>query len=1136
MSLKPVPTVHLFWRPAVAFALTTLLFNPRAYAQSTGATLSGRITDQTGATVRASVFLKNNATGFERTVSSEANGLYTILSLDAGVYFIQVAAPGFGKVVQDSVKLDVGSSRELNFTLSPGDVTLRIEVTAAAADVEADTAVVSATVGEKRIVDLPLNGRDWTQLATLQPGVISVRAQQPTTGDTNRGVRGFGNQLASNGHSPYENTYRIDGINENDYSNGAPGNVIGANLGVDAIQEFNVVTTAYTAEFGRTSGAVINAITRSGANKVHGSAYIFDRDKIFDARNFFDIGAIPPFHRAQFGGTLGGPLRKDRTFLFANYEGIRQSQSINSSSIVPSAAARTGAIHQPDGTPITVAVDPSIVPYFGLYPLPNAGLNPGTFGDTGTYNRSGVQRLVEDFVQTRFDHTFSEKDSLSLTYLYDNGPETLPDALGNVVSLLSVGRQVAAITERRIFTPNIVNVARIGYNRSIAETLTPNEALTPAAADHSLGYTSNAYAPSISVAGLANAGGLGSLRQAIAHYNSIQFDNDLSLTRGKHSLKLGFAYERINDEVQGINQNGTAAFNPSGNATGLQQFLTNQISFATLLPNAMTNPVEPVNNLVAGYLQDDWHISSNLTINLGMRYEMLTIPYDKKNRLGLVLNPVADQTTANPFACPAVFGPTDIAGCVVPAKQLFQSNPTTHNFEPRVGFSYSPYKNGGTAVRGGFGIYDILPLPYIWTTYSATAAPYSLDQVVPGAVVPQGGFPSAIATVGSVFAPYRIGHYVDQHPKRDYSMNYNLNIEQQITKTLSATIGYVGFRGVHQPFQAQEYDQVPASGTQVIDGRRVYIGSQQGPITPTNPFVPGNVIDPNAFIVFGLLFDGVEKYSSLTTQLKATDYHGLTAQGTYTWNQCTDLGSGETIDSNFTNSFAEEIYFDKAQRKGFCDYEVRQNFSANLIYEIPGPAHGVLKTFAGGWQVGGIVTASTGVPFTLVQNGDVLGQGGQAFGALPDVVPACNPYNQNFKANGLSYINTNCFVFPTVSVTSAIAPLCNQGGTTPVNGQVLCLNVQGNERRNSLVGPRLVNADLSVIKNTRLTRLSESANLQLRVEAFNVFNHTNFQAPTNNVNFGGRGSFNQESPGTAGLLDSTATTSRQVQLGAKIVF
>jgi hypothetical protein len=375
-----------------------------------------------------------------------------------------------------------------------------------------------------------------------------------------------------------------------------------------------------------------------------------------------------------------------------------------------------------------------------------------------------------------------------------------------------------------------------------------------------------------------------------------------------------------------------------------------------------------------------------------------------------------------------------------------------------------------------------------------------------------------------MFAPFRIGHYIEPHPKRTYSLNYNINVEQQLSKTLSAMVGYVGSHTVHTPFQASDMNQLAPSNTQVIDGRRVY------------PAGGGVQQDANGFVIFGLLFDGNAHYNSLNTQLKMRDYHGLTAQGTYTWNQCTDLGSSTQSPGTYQNSIDTLIYYDKVQRKGMCDFNLTQNFSANAIYELPSPAHGWIRTLAGGWQMGGIVIASTGVPFTLVQAGDVLGQNGTSFGAFPDVVANCNSINGNFKSNGLNYINPSCFVFPTFAAGSAIAPLCNQGGATPTSGQVLCLNVQGNERRNQLIGPRLVNVDLSLIKNIRLTRISESFNLQLRVEAFNVFNHTNFQAPTTNNTFGGRLGFNQESPGTAGLLDSTATPSRQVQLGAKVIF
>ena len=1092
----------------------------RANAQLAGATLSGQVLDQSGAVVAdANLSIRNNATGDVRTATTNSKGLYSAQSLQPGFYSITVSAPGFATHIEQDVELTVGSTREVDLSLTPGQVTERVEVSAGASDVEADTSVISATVGQKRIVDLPLNGRDWTQLATLQPGVASVRPQQPTTGNSNRGVRGYGNQLASNGHSPYENTYRLDGINENDYSNGAPGNVIGANLGVDAIQEFSVVTTSYTAAYGRTSGSVINAVTRSGTNDLHGSAYVFDRDKIFDARNFFDAPNIPPFHRVQFGGAVGGPLRKNRTFLFANYEGVRQSQSQNFSSIVPSAAARSGQLHVADGTPVTVIVDPKIIPYLGLYPLPNAGLNPGTFGDTGTFKTAGLLNLTENFFITRFDQAFSQKDSLSLTYLYDNGPETIPDNLGNTLSRLDASRQLAGITETHIFTPSVVNIMRIGYNRSLGEILVPIKALTPSAGDPTLGYTAGTFAPAINVVGIASTGGLGNLRQATAHYNSFQFDDDLAVSRGTHSVTTGFAFERIYATAQGKNQNGSATFNPSGNATGLQNFLTNNLSNALVLPNGRTNPVEVQDSLFGGYVQDDWRIRKRLTLNLGLRYEMLTTPTDRRNRLGLVNDPTAAPGTG---PCPAVISPTAVPGCVVPVTQFWQSNPTTHNFEPRIGFAYSPNRNGNTAVRGGFGIYDMLPLPYIYATYAAISAPYSQDEIAVG--VPPGSFPNDIAPIAAMFAPFRIGHYIEPHPKRTYSLNYNVNVEQQLSKTVSALVGYVGSHSLHTPFQAQDMNQVAPSNTQVIDGRRILPAS--GAIQQ----------DANGFIIFGLLFDGAARYNSLLAQLKVRDYHGLTAQGAYTRNQCTDLGSSTQSPSTYQNSIPSLIYYDNVQRKGMCDFNVTQNFSANAIYELPSRAHGWMKTLAGGWQAGGIVTASTGVPFTLLQAGDILGQHGTSFGAFPDMVANCHPINGNFKRNGLNYINANCFTFPTVAAGSAIAPLCNEGGTTPTNGQALCLNAQGNERRNQLIGPGLVNVDFSLIKNIRLSRVSELFNLQLRVEAFNVFNHTNFQAPTNNFTFGGRLGFNQESPGTAGLLDSTATPSRQVQLGAKVIF
>src|SRR5579863_1840664 len=342
-----------------------------AQAQLAGATLSGVVKDTSGAVVvDGTVSIKNTATGTVRQVTTNADGFYSAPNLLPGTYNVTVKAKGFSTAVQTGLVLTVGAQQALDFTMKVGEITQTVEVSAAPPAVDTLSSTISATVEEKTVVDLPLNGRDWTQLATLQPGVISVRAQASTGSTANRGNRGFGDQLADSGHRPNENTYRIDGININDYSNGAPGSTLGASLGVDAIQEFSVVTTAYTAEYGRTSGAVINAVTRSGTNRVHGSGYIFDRDKVFDARNYFDPAVIPPFRRLQFGGSMGGPIRKDKTFIFGDYEGVRQGQSVSLADHILSPAALSGVMcSTPNGTCTshTISINPQIQPFLAFW-------------------------------------------------------------------------------------------------------------------------------------------------------------------------------------------------------------------------------------------------------------------------------------------------------------------------------------------------------------------------------------------------------------------------------------------------------------------------------------------------------------------------------------------------------------------------------------------------------------------------------------------------------------------------------------------------------------------------------------------------------------------------------------------------
>lgn len=345
---------------ALVVLVASALVPVPADAQVTGARLSGTITDSSGAVIpRAEVSVTNVATAVSRVVTTNADGLYTAPNLLPGGYDITISAPGFSTEVRAGITLTVGAEQVLNVTMKVGQATEKVEVTGAAPAVQLATSSLSNQVNSTTVRELPLNGRDWTSLAALQPGISSLGAvQQDPSQSYNRGNRGYGVQLAISGARPQQNNYRVDGISVNDYANGGPGSVLGGSLGVDAIQEFSVLSSNYSAEYGRTSGGVVNAITRSGTNQFHGDAYWFLRDEDFDARNFFDTNR-PPFHRNQFGASAGGPIRKDRTFFFGDYEGIRQALGVTSKNHVPSADARNGIIHNADGRPVLRASGPA---------------------------------------------------------------------------------------------------------------------------------------------------------------------------------------------------------------------------------------------------------------------------------------------------------------------------------------------------------------------------------------------------------------------------------------------------------------------------------------------------------------------------------------------------------------------------------------------------------------------------------------------------------------------------------------------------------------------------------------------------------------------------------------------------------
>jgi hypothetical protein len=1103
------------------------------YAQVVGATLSGLVTDESGAAIaNAQVSIRNVATGTVRAVVSNGDGLYSAPNLLPGTYEVTVSAQGFATVVQKGVTLTVGAQQALNISLKVSKVAETVEVSAAPPTVQGNTSAIGATVESTTVRELPLNGRDWASLATLEAGVAKVPNQVTTAFSANKGNRGFGNQLTDSGHRPNENSYRVNGIIVNDYSNAAPGGATGTNLGVDGIQEFSVLTTNYTAEYGRTSGAIVNAITKSGTNQFHGTGYFFDRDKVFDAKNYFDPpGSIPSFRRIQFGASGGGAIIKDRTFVFANYEGIRQNQPASQTIHVPTQEARNGMLCVPSGgnpcaSLTSVAVDPRIVPYLALWPCP--GICQNTVNqDTVNLNVALPGIANENYFTTRVDQKISVNDSLAGSYFFDSGPQTQPDPLQNAIHQVFSRRQMGSVEETHVFNSQLVNTLRLGLSRVIGDINTPVSG-NATATNQALAIAPGAQAtPQISVSGLTTAIGLGGLNRFTHAWTSIQAGDDALLTHGTHQIKIGFAFERMRYNIlEQLSPNGRM------NAySSLDAFLTNTPNKLNALAPGGSHEVGIRESLFAGYVQDDWRARSNLTLNLGLRYEVTTKPNDANNLIQEITT--LSNCTASPTAC----GPVKLSSFIA-------SNPTTKNFEPRVGFAWDPYKNGKTAIRGAFGMFDVLPLPYEFGLNTAATSPYQIVGADPNAVLGTG-----VTDPNVSFNPNLVrNRYVQQDPKRALVMNWNLNVQRDLGGGWTALIGYVGSRSVHLSVAADDINLVQPTATSAgllfpcIPGN---LGPGQGCWSQQT----GTRIDPNWGGGAGIrpvLFDGASSYESGQAQLKKTMSNGVQGQLSYTFGKCRDTSSAPVTGDTYSNSIAVPILFFKQYRVGACDFDVRQVLTGTVIWDIPGPkSHsGVVSYLANGWEVGTIVTATTGSPFTptVGDGSDPLGTGfnGDFSMDFANLKPGCNPIH-----GGVDYLNVNCFTLP--QATPAIAAQCqpfgfltpspsNPAGSPGIPGT--CSNLVGNAGRNSLYGPGLTTVDFSVFKNFRVARVSEAFNVQFRAEFFNVLNHTNFSAPNfltdsnNNSIFDANGSLLSN----AGILGSTATSSRQIQLGLKVIW
>jgi len=1143
-------------------------------AQVAGGTITGTVVDSSGRVLpNASVSITNVATGINRTVTTNEDGLYIAPNLLPASYELTFTAPGFRTDVRSGIELTVGATVTMNMTMQVGGSKETVQVQTEAPDVQLATSDISAVVNASTVRELPLNGRSWTDLATLQPGVNRIQTQPDFSQGTDRGNRGFGQQLTISGARPQQNNYRLDGVSLNDYANGAPGSVLGGSLGVDAIQEFSVLTSNYSAEYGKTSGGVVNAITRSGTNQFHGSGYEFVRNSALDARNFFDGSKIPPFTRNQFGGAVGGPIFKNRTFFFADYEGIRQSKGISTVTVVPSQNARNGLLcSNPAGasSPCTTTqltpgpntnangVDLAAAQYFTFYHLPNGPILDN--GDTGKYTFAGQQVVSENFFTGRVDHRFSDKDSLFGSYMFDKTPYSSPDGLNNVEFNTLTSRQFVSLEETHIFTPAFANSIRIGGNHEAVSNNLSLKALNPDAAKAGLGVGGSGFAgrdaSQVLISGVTDfTGGVGGSPTYFYHWNSVQLYDDAFITKGTHSVRFGVAFERMMlNAIADTDPNGIWRFG------SLSEFDKNGVfirsTFLQNLPQkfqgGIASTLSPRNlrqNIFAAYLQDDWHLRPNLTVNLGLRYEMSTVPTETNGKIANLRNlmdpfPVCGRVPAN-------------GGCS--GTGSFFSNPTTKNFEPRVGFAWDPFSNGKTAVRGGIGLFDVLPLPYQFILLTTQAAPffsYTSTNTPSGLCQPPlracphpfYNFGDQLGGQDVPFPANTLRSTYVQHPKRDYVIQWNLNVQQQLTPTLAAMVAYVGSRGVHQPFRVDEADLVLPTKTPYG-----YLWPQvdaSGNLTSgPNAGNPPSTINPKFGSIRAMFYEGHSYYNALEAQLAKRMSHGFQVQGIFTWAKSMDTSSASVAGDSFGNSISSLPWFDLKLNRGLSDFNVGRTLVVNGTWELPTPKSlsAPAQWALGGWELGLIFTASDGIPFTASwgTGSDPQYTLSSDDWAFPNRLGGAGCKTLTNPGHPSAYIKTGCFGVPTwPGDMTSWAANCDQ---FPPNDQPpppappfaatfpQCFNLHGNAGRNTLIGPGLTSLDFSIFKNNYVKRISERFNVQFRAEIFNILNHANFAppaTPTYTDIFDGTGALNS----VAGQLTRTTTTAREIQFAVKVVF
>jgi len=1039
--------------------LILLVCPPLAAPQLPTAEILGVVKDGSGAVVPGvTVTVRNVDTGQTRTTTTTENGSFRLVALPVGSYEVRTEHAGFQSQVRSGLLLTIGQEAVVNFSMEVGAVEQTVAVTAEAPIVNTTSGSLGGLVDQQRIADLPLNGRNYADLILLQPGVSQ---------DKNVNFVGGmgGTWYSSNGAPVRSNNMLLDGAVLQNLYGTTSASVTGTTLGVEGIREYRVVTNSFSAEYGLTMGSQMVIVSKGGANDFHGSLFEYLRNSALDARNFFDRKTsitprrLPAFTRNNFGASFGGPLKKDRTFFFAVFESVHERLGRTVvSNVIPAAAKLDGGL--------VFQIAPLIKPLLALYPNPNLPNNQYTFPFS--------QPSRTNYGQVRIDQTISSNATMFGRYTVDDGQQTQPLDYPQFLRDKANRSQYDTLSENQILSPTLLNTFRISFSRSNIRVDSPSGLSGP---QYSL-----VAGQEIGTIGISGVTGLGPDGPPPTRHkqNVFTWSDDLFYTRGANSFKFGTLINRYQQYINnGTNVRGTLNF-PS-----LPAFLQGQANlYSARTPGSISDRTYHYTTL-GFYAQDDMKVLSNLTLNLGLRYEFMTQAEETQGRGSAIRDILHDAT--------ATLG--------IPLR-----NPSLKNVSPRFGFAWDVKGDGKTAVRGGFGLlYDLANLGSSFIVAVVGTPPFSSQSSVsnpPTLALPL-FFPAS-----SVGKSVRTLDYNLQQP---HLLQYNLTLERQLPFNMAVTVAYAGSRGLNLTYTRDSNPTVP----QILpDGRPFWLG--------TEPRLNPNWAD--AEVKTG---GGNSWYHSFQLSITKRLSKGLQFQSSYTWSKAMDENQAQlTSDNNASSSFL--VYSTKPSLdKAPAAFDATQNWRFNAIYRFHDSSSGRAgNALLSGWWMSGILSFQSGFPFTpaLGSNRSRSKEGGGPSGLdRPDLATGRNAGNIGSGATA------GCL---------GVAPGRKLGTPTlyfdPCAFAIPAAGFLGTAGRNILREPGLANLDLSLVKDTKLRFLGEGGKLEFRTEVFNILNRPNFSTPSRTVFSATQ---NAEVPlATAGVITNTATASRQIQIALKVLF